>query len=133
MTDEGAVRAASVPTGELRFRDETRTVHTAADLERLERDGTAGTPKHTLLRLRVEGRAPRETLDSIDSVRARLDAALLHLDFRTDQLREEITAEAIERAYPAGSFPHTLLSQLAQEDDQEALQIAHDFLQELKA
>ncbi|HET6452378.1 MAG TPA: metallophosphoesterase [Spirochaetia bacterium] len=131
LADDGAISAAPVPTGELRFRDEARTVHSAADLDRLERELTAGAPKRTLLRLRLSGRAPRPVLDDIEGVRARLRAALLHLDFRTDQLREEITADAIDREYPAGSFPHSLLSALAAEDDQEALQIAHDFLQEL--
>lgn len=133
LGDDGATRAASVATGELRFRDETRPVQSGADLERLERDVTAGTPRRTLLRLRLTGRAPRETLDEIEPLQTRLSAALLHLDLRADQLREEITPEAIDREYPAGSFPHTLLSQLAGEDDQEALQIAHDFLQELKS
>jgi exonuclease SbcD len=132
LGDDGSIRAASVPTGELRFRDETRAVQSGADLERLERDLTGGTPRRTLLRLRLTGRAPRETLDQVDALQARLSSALLHVDLRADQLREEITPEAIDREYPAGSFPHTLLSQLAAGDDQEALQIAHDLLQELK-
>ena len=132
LGDDGSIRAVSVPTGELRFRDESRAVQSTADLERLERDLTGGTPRRTLLRLRLTGRAPRETLDQVDALQARLSSALLHVDLRADQLREEITPEAIDREYPAGSFPHTLLSQLATEDDQEALQIAHDFLQELK-
>ena len=133
LRDDGTVAARSRATGELRFLDEGREVHSHADLERLERDLGGGTPRRTLLRLRLTGRAPRETLDEIDSLRARLSAELLHLDLRADQLREEITREAIDREYPAGSFPHTLLSELAREDDQEALQIAHDFLQELKS
>jgi exonuclease SbcD len=133
LRDDGTVAAESRPTGELRFLDEGRVVRSRADLERLERDLTGGVPGRTLLRLRLAGRAPREALDEIDPLRTRLSAALLHLDLRIDQLREEITAEAIDREYPAGSFPHTLLSELARADDQEALQIAHDFLQELES
>jgi exonuclease SbcD len=133
LGDDGSMRAASIQTGELRFRDEKRVVQSRTDLERLERDLTGGMPKRTLLRLRLTGRAPRETLDEIDPLQNRLSVALLHLDLRADQLREEITAEAIDREYPAGSFPHTLLSELARAEDQEALQIAHDFLQELKS
>jgi DNA repair exonuclease SbcCD nuclease subunit len=133
LRDDGTVAAESRATGELRFVDEERKVHSRSDLERLQRDLSAGEPRRTLLRLRLSGRAPRETLDEIDAVQARLAASMLHLDFRTDQLREEITAEAIDREYPSGSFPHTLLRDLARDDDQEALQIAHDFLQELKS
>jgi hypothetical protein len=132
LADGGEMRAASIQTGELRFRDESRAIQSRSDLERLERDLTGGTPKRTLLRLRLTGRAPREALDEIASLQARLSTALLHLDLRADQLREEITAEAIDREYPTGSFPHTLLSELARAEDQEALQIAHDFLLELK-
>jgi DNA repair protein SbcD/Mre11 len=132
LGDDGTVAAESRETGELRFLDEEREVHSRSDLERLGRDLTAAAARRTLLRLRLTGRVSRETLDEIDLLRARLEAAVLHLDFRTDQLREEITAQAIDREYPAGSFPHTLLRELAREDDQEALQIAHDFLQELK-
>ena len=133
LSGAGAIKAAAVRTGELHFRDESRTVQSRADLERLERDLLSGEPRRTLARVRLGGRAPRETLDELEALQARLSSALLNLDFRTDQLREEITAEAIDREYPAGSFPHTLLSQLAREDDQEALQIAHDFLQELRS
>jgi hypothetical protein len=133
IRDGGTIKAAPVQTGELRFRDENREIQSRVDLERLERDLAAGTPRRTLLRLRLTGRAPREILDEIDPLRTRLTEALLHLDLRTDQLREEITVEAIDREYPAGSFPHTLLSELARSEDQEALQIAHDLLQELKA
>ncbi|HUJ73406.1 MAG TPA: metallophosphoesterase [bacterium] len=132
LSDRGAIAAKAIRTGELRFRDESRAVQSPADLDRLERDLLAGEPRRTLARVRLSGRAPRETLDALEALRARLSAALLHLDFRTDQLREEITVEAIHREYPAGSFPHALLSQLAGEDDQEGLQIAHDLLQELK-
>ena len=132
VSDHGAMTARAVRTGELRFREESRGVQSAADLERLERDLTASDPRHTLARVRLTGRAPREILDSLEALQGRLSAALLHLDFRTDQLREEITTEAIDREYPAGSFPHTLLSQLAAEDDPEGLQLAHDLLQELK-
>jgi DNA repair exonuclease SbcCD nuclease subunit len=133
LKDDGTVGARLRTTGELRFLDESRPVHSRADLERLERELPGPEPRRTLLRLRLTGRAPRETLAEIDAFRARLSTALLHLDFRIDQLREEITAEAIDREYPAGSFPHALLSELARDDDQEALQIAHDFLQELKS
>jgi DNA repair protein SbcD/Mre11 len=133
LGDDGAMTTALVRTGELRFRDETRPFQTGTDLERLEREFMAGAPRRVLLRLRLTGRAPREILDEVDALQTRLSAALLHLDLRRDQLREEITAEAIDREYPAGSFPHTLLSRLAAEDDQDALQIAYDFMRELQS
>jgi hypothetical protein len=58
---------------------------------------------------------------------------LLHLDLRAEELREEITPDAIDREYPAGSFPHSLLTSLFHDDDQEALRIAHELLGELRS
>lgn len=133
IDDQGAVSARAVRTGLHRFVDERREVRGAADLALMERYAAAPEAATTLLRLRLVGRAPREVVSEIGGVRGRLAAALLHLDLRTDELREEITREAIDREYPAGSFPHALLSRLIQEGDLEALEIAHDFLQEMRA
>jgi hypothetical protein len=55
------------------------------------------------------------------------------VDVRAEGLREEITPDAIDREYPAGSFPHALLTSLFQDDDQDALRIAHELLGELRS
>ncbi len=93
--------------------------------------GYGGAADKTLLRLRLKGRVTREILSSIGPFRARMAERLMHLELRTEDLREAITREAIDREYPVGSFPHALLSQLAEEGEAEALQIAHELLQEL--
>ncbi len=105
----------------------------AADLTALEQApaGRAGAPDKTLLRLHVIGRVTRDVLSCIGPLRARMAERLMHLELHTEDLRETITREAIDREYPVGSFPHALLSQLAEEGEQEALQIAHELLQEL--
>jgi len=133
VTEKGIVTAESVRTGLLRFLDEGREVRTRADLERLEREHLVEGADRTLLRLRLSGRAPREVIAEIGALRARLSGVFLSMDLRAEELREEITAEAIDREYPAGSFPHMLLSALAGDNDQEALQIAHELLQEMRS
>jgi exonuclease SbcD len=90
-----------------------------------------GAAKKTLLRLRLTGRVTREILSRIGPLRARMAERLMHLELRTEDLQEEITREAIDREYSVGSFPHSLLSQLAEEGEPEALRIAHELLQEL--
>jgi exonuclease SbcD len=90
-----------------------------------------GAAHKTLLRLRLTGRVSREILSSIGPLRARMAERLMHLELRTEDLREEITRETIDREYPVGSFPHSLLSQLAEEGELEALRVAHELLQEL--
>jgi hypothetical protein len=132
LTDSGTVKAHRVTTGQLRFLDLRRVVRSRADLEKLERECTGLAAERTLTRLRLSGRTVRDVLSEIGAIRTRLSAALLHFDLRDEELREEITAEAIEREYPVGSFPHILLGSLIREDDQEALQLAHELLQEMR-
>jgi hypothetical protein len=83
--------------------------------------------------MRLTGRAPREVLSAVSALGPRMSAGLLHLDLRPEELREEVTPEAIDREYPAGSFPHSLLTSLFHDDDQEALRIAHELLGELRS
>ncbi len=133
LGDAGSVTARTVRTGLLRFVDQSRTIRAAADLERLERDHAGSPAGSTLLRARLSGRVPRDVLSAVGPLRARMAAALLHLDLRAEELREEISEEAIDREYPPGSFPHELLTSLFHDDDQESLRIAHELLQEMRS
>jgi DNA repair exonuclease SbcCD nuclease subunit len=133
LGDNKEISAQPLITGRIRFVDRTLEVKGAEDLAGLEEAsvGPAAEPDRTLLRLKLTGRVAREVLSSIGPLRARMAERLMHLELRAEDLRETITREAIDREYPVGSFPHSLLSQLADEDEQEALQIAHELLQEL--
>jgi hypothetical protein len=153
LGDRKEISAQPLTTGAIRFIDRTLEVNDAEGLVELEEscgvpaeqvrpagpagapalpfNGPAAAPENTLLRLRLTGRVTREILTGIGPLRALMAGRLMHLELRTDDLRETITREAIDREYPVGSFPHSLLSQLAEEDEQEALQIAHELLQEL--
>jgi exonuclease SbcD len=133
LGDNKEISAQPLSTGRILFVNRTVEVKDAEDLAGLEEasGGAAAAPDRTLLRLRLKGRVTREVLSGIGAFRARMADHLMHLELRTEDLRETITREAIDREYPVGSFPHSLLSQLADEDEEEALQIAHELLQEL--
>ncbi len=133
VEESGEVGARAIPTGHFRFVDERREVRTQGDLEQIERRLTGPEAAATLLRLRLFGRAPQEVIASIGGLRERMAAALRHLDLRADELRGEITPGTIDREYPAGSFPHALLTSLMREGDLEGLEIAHELLQELRS
>ena len=133
VADDGGLKTRAVQTGLLRFVDDTREIRTAAELERMERDYSGAASRNILLRLRLAGRAPREVLSAVGAAGSRMAGTLLHLDLRAEELREEITPDAIDREYPAGSFPHSLLTSLFHDDDQEALRIAHELLGELRS
>ena len=130
LNDEHTVAAEAVPTGSLRFIEETYTVRTAADLEKLEARFSGPDAKSVLLRAHLEGRTPREVIALIGGLRQRMADNLLHLDLRTDGLREKITRESIDQEFAEGSFPHSLLSNLVEAGDLDALEIAHELITE---
>jgi exonuclease SbcD len=125
------VDAQPISTGAIRFRDVQAAVHGAADLDVLERAWTGEEAARTILRLRLSGRVTKEALGAMGEWSARISARLLHLELRDDELREEVTRDSIDRDFSPGSFPHTLLTRLADANDQESLALAHEILEEV--
>jgi DNA repair protein SbcD/Mre11 len=133
LDDAGAVSAGVLRTGSLRFVEQTVRITDAAGLERTERELCGAEAGRTVLRLRLEGRVPRDVRASLGALQARMKGRFLSFELRADELREEITAELIDREYPAGSFPCTLLKLLAASGDQDALEAAYEILQEVRS
>ena len=133
LDDDGAVSARAVRTGSLRFVEERVEVRSAEDLERVERRYGGDEARSVLLRLLLEGRVPRDLIAGTGALGTRMARKLLHLELHADGLREEITREAIDREYPAGSFPHLLLMRLSESGDQDAMEAAHSLLQRLRS
>jgi len=129
--DEGTVDAEPVETGAYRFVHETLDAPTAETLAALvSRHGGAGAARE-VLKVRLSGRrAPDEHAALADAERT-IHARVLHLDWDDTGVRERIDRGAIDAAYPVGSFPHRLLSSLL--DDPEALEIAHQALEEARS
>jgi DNA repair exonuclease SbcCD nuclease subunit len=130
--DDGEVNAEPVRTGRLRFVDESVRIEGAADLRAFETRYSGPGAGATLLRARLSGRAPRNVIEEVSRARERMAGTLLHADLGTEGLREEITPEAIDREFVEESFPHTLLRTLADAEDLEALEIAHELLGEAR-
>ncbi len=126
------VKATLVSTGSLRFVEEKIAVRGPADLEKLVQRYSAENARSILLRAELAGRVSREVLFDVGRIRQRLSETLLYSDLRTEGLSEEITPEAIDRDYPQGSFPHQLLSRLAEAGDTEALSLAQEMLEETR-
>ncbi len=128
-----AVTARAVRTGRYRFAERRVTIAARADLDSLESE--LGGPDAGLLALRLylRGRVPRDLRAELGPFQQRLSSRLLHLDLRADELREEITQATIDAEYPVGSFPHSLLTRLGVDGDQEALEIAQDLLGEARS
>jgi len=126
------VEAAQVPTGSLRFVDETVPVRGQGDLDALLARYSGERGRSILLRARLVGRVPRELLSEVGPAAQRLKESVLHLEARTSELTEEVTAEAVDREYPPGSFPHRLLTRLLETGDGEALSLASELLEKAR-
>lgn len=126
---EGGLRAEAVPTGRFRFRHETVELTSLADLSALAARHAGEAASRELLKVRLSGRIGKEDREALAEARRSLEGRLLHLaDWNETGVRERIDAEAIDREYPAGSFPHDLLTCLM--EDAEALDLAHELLEE---
>jgi exonuclease SbcD len=126
------VAANQVPTGSLRFVDETVPVRGQDDLDQLLAKYAGEGGQSILLRAQLVGRVPREVISEVGPMGQRLKESVLHLEMRTNGLTEEVTAEAVDREYPPGSFPHRLLSRLLEAGDREALSLASELLEKAR-
>jgi exonuclease SbcD len=129
--DDGGVSAEPIETGSYRFVHETLTSTSAPDLAALAARHSGDSAAREVLKVRLAGRIARgergRLAETADAVRARV----LHLDWDETAIRESLDRDAIDAEYAAGSFPHRLLSSLL--DDPEALEIAHQALEEARS
>lgn len=132
LAEDHTVIPLSLSTGVYRFLHDQVEIKNSGDLETLKKK--YATPEHrkTLLKMKLEGRIPREEYQLLSHIRKILEEHLLYLVWNDAEVNEEITLEGIHQEFTEGSFPHKLLITLAQNEDSEALQIAYELLQELR-
>ncbi len=89
--------------------------------------------KH-LVKLRLAGRVPGKIHDELGLLLKEWKDCVLHLEPDLSELFREVTLEDIDREFTAGSFPHRLLSRLAQEQSNpNSLQMAYQLIREIKS
>lgn len=130
IDDDKKIRPQLRTTGNYRFLHDEVTVNEASDLERLKTKYASGYSK-TLLKLKLRGRLPKEEYNSLSDLKKYLESQLFYLQF-DNEIAEKVTLDDINRTFTEGSFPHMLLTKLAENNEIEALQIAHDLLVEQK-
>ena len=131
--DEGAVRSQLISTGSYRFEHADVRADGESDLKALEASYAVEESKNLLLKLRLEGRLPPESYEWLALVEAAIDKSVFELRWDDSAVTRQITTADIDDTFTEGSFPHRLLNTLAQsEEDFEALQKAHEFIEELR-
>jgi len=129
--DDGGVSAEPLATGTYRFVHETPASVSVPDLTALATRHAGPEAPREVLKVRLSGRIARGERSRLAETAGVLRARVLHLDWDDSAVRESLDRAAIDAEYAAGSFPHRLLSSLL--DDPEALEIAHQALEEARS
>jgi DNA repair exonuclease SbcCD nuclease subunit len=129
--DDGGASAEPLETGAYRFVHETPASVSATDLAALAARHAGPGAAREVVKVRLSGRIARGERGRLDETAGALRARVLHLDWDDSAVRERLDRAAIDAEYAAGSFPHRLLSSLL--DDPEALEIAHQALEEARS
>lgn len=133
IDEENKITAASFRTGKHRFLRQQTLVSTAADLEQILQQYSTTDYRTVLLKLRLNGRLPKDAYVDLPKLKADLENHLLYVEVDTSEVRQAITVESINREFTESSFPHRLLTSLSKDaEGNEALQTAYDLIQELR-
>ena len=120
--------------GTYRFYDETAEIRGEDDIGELEARLLAGevNPDTSFLRIDFEGALAKDRFPLMEELKNRLEAAYAYVKLDESRLSEIITPGDIEDEFTRGSFPHRLLTQLAEEEDPRALQCAYELLRKVR-
>ncbi|MBM3298693.1 MAG: hypothetical protein FJY85_01920 [Deltaproteobacteria bacterium] len=131
--EDRSVRYQSLITGHHQFIQKEIDLATEADLESLKARFQQLGPNRHLVKLMLRGRLPGELFDQRAELLAELRRGVLHLEEDLSDLFRIITLEDIDREFTQGSFPHRLLTQLAQvRQSPLTLQMAYDLIREVR-
>ncbi len=132
IPDRGAIEAEALRTGGYRFVHESALIRGEADLAAFIKRLSTPDTRRTLLKAVLSGYLPPEAHRDMEEQGKSLAGRYFHLSWDTAAVREEVTADTVEREFSEGSFPYRLLHTLLQSGDAEALELAYDLLQEAR-
>jgi hypothetical protein len=129
IEDGEGLRFQSVQTGRYRFVTMERNVSGQEDLEAVKAEFAEEGAKSQLVKLKLKGRLAGEAYDSRGAVTEEIKRRVLYLEADLSELYREITPADIDREFTEGSFPHRLLTALAEgRRNPLSLQMAYDFI-----
>ena len=132
IDDDRKIHAESFTTGSFRFVHEEASLNGPEDIAALTKRYSGNEGKRKLLKLKLTGFLSRDEYGAVSSVLQSLKENLFFLYDPVDisGLTERITTKEIDEEFTKGSFPHTLLTSLAQKEDTLALQLAYELIRE---
>ncbi len=131
LDDNGNFESRSYSTGRFRFEELKLEMSDLKDMQNLI-ENWGKKAEHTLLKLKLSGSLSREEYYNKGEVYNALMDSFAYVELDDSELTMQITPEVISEEFREGSFPHLLLSRLAQREETEALQMAYEFIREVK-
>lgn len=125
-----SVKAQKVTTGIYRFYDEQFQINDDEELYKIKANILKDNPDKKVARITLKGRVSREAFNCRQELYNELYGKTAHTFIDDSELGIKVTKEIIDREFTSGSFPHRFLNELA--DDDEALQIAYELIQEVR-
>ena len=131
---DGSLTYQSVNTGAFRFHQKTESnIESETDLSRFCREFEVLRDGKHLVKLKLQGRLDGELFDQVMALRNTLQNCVRYLEVDSFGLLRVVDQADVDAEFTENSFPHRLLSALAQSaEDLPALQIAYDLVKEAK-
>ncbi len=127
------VTAELINSGTYRFIDTTAMIEDGSSFESIKRRCLKDGADTTLLRLKLKGRIDQDLFRQKESFYKELESKLAYLKIDDTELGVKITGDIIDSEFTSGSFPHQFLNELFSDGDEDALQIAYELIQGVKA
>lgn len=122
----------SVKTGYYLFKSWERDVHSVIDIEKIRQDIERLSKETTLMKLKLTGRLNQTELNYLIKFREEISAMLAYTEVDTSEVTLNIDLDYIEKTFTKDSLPYRLLTRLAREDNQMALQLAFELIGDSK-
>jgi exonuclease SbcD len=127
------VRYQSLETGRYHFLVVDQELRGEGDVLSLKNLFEELDPETYLVKLRLSGRVPSEIYDRRGDLVESLRSRALHVEEDLSKLYRAITAQDIDREFTQGSFPHRLLTALAERQKNPlSLQMAYEFIRKAR-
>jgi len=125
--EAGSYTATAVETGTYRFAD------VRIELDRAEAMNTQverAVPADSLVRLKASGMVTRDQRAELNSAVETLRSSVVYLEDDLSDVTPLVTREDVDATYSTGSFSHTLLTRLLDDDDADGAAVAAQLLSE---
>ncbi|MFW5998657.1 MAG: metallophosphoesterase family protein [Halanaerobiaceae bacterium] len=130
IEDNHRIKAEKIKTGNYYFQDLYFQVQNRNDFQQIKNELLNKNPDKKVVRLNLEGRITENLYDRKEEFYSQIKKELAYLSINDIELKIKITGDVIDNEFNPQSFPHQLLTEL--KDDEKALQIAYEFIREVR-